>query len=209
MKQLILLVCIGLACAWPAQAGTAGEGDFVLVKQEKGLSIYERWITNAGGDKTREVKAIFQVQCTVNAATRLLMDAQRGKEWNLNAETFSVLSLNPVNQWVTYIRFDIPWPVGDQDCCLLYTLRSLSADGALAEVYFESTAHNRFPVDKKATRITGISGKWMMEKAGGVTRITYMVSTDRSSKIPRWISDKLVRNHLAETMMAYKKTLEQ
>jgi hypothetical protein len=41
------------------------------------------------------------------------------------------------------------------------------------------------------------------------TRVTYIVSTRRSSKVPRWISDPLVRNNLFETMTAFKNTLEK
>jgi hypothetical protein len=80
----------------------------------------------------------------------------------------------------------------------------------VAVVHFESTAHEKFPVQTKITRISGTKGKWMLEeKKKGITQITYFISTDRSTTLPRWVSDPIVRNNLFETMTAFKNILEK
>jgi hypothetical protein len=189
-----------------ATSYAAGPGDFVLVKQNKVISLYERWIDH-GNEQVREIKAVFAVRSGIDAITKLLADQQKGTQWNVSAKDYRVLPLTTPKNWVSYIRYSIPWPFDDQDCCLLYTLNRNSSK---AELNFESVTHEKFPVYKKITRMNGIKGKWMLEEnVKGTTQVTYFISTDRSANVPRWVSDPIIRNNLFETITAFKNILEQ
>ncbi|MFX1705403.1 START domain-containing protein [Chitinophaga sp. CC14] len=181
--------------------------EFKLVKQDNAIALYERWIPGAGGENVREIKAIFQVKCAIPAVIGLFKDQARGREWNTNASDYRIATAPDPHHWITYIKYDIPWPVDDQDCCLLYRYQEMTGDAA--EVAFESITDHRFPLYNKTTRITGTRGKWIMAPLeNGQLQITYMVTTDRSKKIPRWVSDPIIHDNLFRTMTKFKSLLE-
>lgn len=188
-------------------AHTISEEEFKLVRTDKGISLYERWIPNAEDEKVREIKATFIVRADLAGISRLMTSAAMGTDWNVNAKEYNVIPSGTENTWITYIKYSIPWPFEDQDCCLLYHLRK---EEQYAEISFESTSHNRFPVYKNITRISGAKGKWLLQDLGnGNMRVTYFISTNRSKKVPRWISDPIVQGNLIETMARFKTLAEK
>lgn len=177
--------------------------DFKLVKQADNIFLYERWIESAQSGKVREIKAVFLVRSSVPAIIQLLKDPSRGKSWNTNAKDYRVLALPEADRWISYIQYDIPWPFDDQDCCLAFHYQN-------NEVNFESTRNAAFPEAEGMQRITGTRGKWVMENMhSGNVKVTYLISTDRSKKIPRWVSDPIVHSNLFKTMAQFKKLAEQ
>lgn len=178
-------------------------GEFRLVKQSESVFLYERWIEAGGGEKVREIKAVFLVHTEINNIIRVLKDPVKGKEWNVNAKHYQVMRTADEDRWISYIQYDIPWPFDDQDCCL-----SFHSSGN--EVSFESIDHSAFPVASNMTRISGTRGKWILENThSGNVRVTYFITTDRSKKIPRWVSDPIVHSNLVKTMAKFKSLAEQ
>ncbi|MET6997027.1 START domain-containing protein [Chitinophaga defluvii] len=206
-KRFIFLLLQLMIASWLYAAQSAG--DFKLVKQDEVISLYERWIPGAGGGQVRQIKAIFLVQSDVAAVARLLTNQAMGTNWNTNAKVYQVLLSGVADNWITYTRYGIPWPFGDQDCCLSYHLYKDPERNRTGEITFESTLHNKFPVSYDVARITGTRGKWLMEDEGdGHMKITYMITTDRSKKVPRWVSDPIIRNNLFSTMTTFRNILE-
>lgn len=210
MKKLQIIGCLLVMLAQTTNAGITGESEFKLVKQEDGMSLYERWIPGAEGENIREVKAVFLVKADVEAAINLLTDQAKGKQWNSNARKYNVLHTGTRTSWVTYTRYSIPWPFGDQDCCLSYSVSKDAGNPRAGTISFESTVNNQFPVTSSVTRITGTRGKWHFEDAqNGNMRVSYLISTNRSKKVPRWIADPIVRNNLFSTMTNFRSMLEK
>ena len=184
-------------------------GEYKLVKRDNVLSLYERWMPGADGESVREIKAVFEVKAAIPAVIALFKDQDQGREWNINASDYRIANGSDTRHWITYIKYDIPWPMDDQDCCLLYQYHEPAGKGETAEVMFLSTTDSRFPLLHKTTRITGTKGKSLMEpQAAGQLKITYTVTTDRSKKIPRWVSDPIIHDNLFRTMTKFKVLLE-
>ena len=136
----------------------------------------------------------------------MLKNASRGKDWNKNAVAFNTV-LQPDNSWITYIRYRIPWPFDDQDVCLQYHV--IPGNKTTHEVHFQSIASEHFPVNKNVTRVAGAKGKWVFKKSSdGKTEIVYTIATEKSSQVPRWVSDPLVHNNLLDAMDALRKIVE-
>lgn len=203
MKILMNLIIMSAVFIQPLFARQPLTGDFTLVKQADNIFLYERWIDAPESGKVREIKAVFLVRASVPAIVELIKDPARGRSWNANAKTYQVLPLQDANRWISYIQYDIPWPFDDQDCCLAYHYHN-------NEVSFESTHNAAFPVTAGMSRMTGTKGKWVMENMhSGHVRVTYFITTDRSKKIPRWVSDPIVHSNLFKTMAQFKKLAEQ
>ena len=210
MRNLQVLGCMLVLLVQSLYAGTTGEGEFKLVKKDEVLSLYERWIPGAQGEQVREIKAVFLVRSNVESVISLLVDQSRGKEWNSNARNYDVVHTGNRTNWITYMRYSIPWPFGDQDCCLSYSVHKEADKPFSGVISFESVLNNQFPVTTEVTRITGTKGKWLLEDAGnGQMKVSYTISTNRSKKVPRWIADPIVRNNLFTSMTTFRTLLEK
>lgn len=210
MRNLQLLGCFLVLMTQSIYAGRDGEGEYKLVMKDDVLSLYERWIPGGEGEQVREIKAVFVVRSSVEAVINLITNESRGKEWNVNAGKYNVLHGGVNGGWITYTRYSIPWPFGDQDCCLSYTVHKDPGNPRIGVLGFESVLHHQFPVTASVTRINGTKGKWLMEDAGnGQMKVSYIISTHRSKKVPRWVADPIVRKNLFSTMASFRSLLEK
>lgn len=185
--------------------------DFKLVKKKGDILLYERWVTNSAGQNVRELKAEFSLHCEPVEAYALLRNAALGKQWNENAAAYKIISTSDSFKWINYIKYNMPAFVDDQDCCLLFQAKkSINSIGEFYEINFESTGYPDFAPIEKVKRITGVKGLWQFRKTpSGNVAVTYLISSDRNSKIPRFISDPLVQNNLCTSMENFKKILEK
>jgi len=191
---LILLLPAGRACA----------GDYTLVSSEKGIALYERWITISTGAQAREIMVVFFARTTKDHMLWVLQDPDKGKAWNRNVSDYRVLKEPAKTGWTTYIRYSAPWPVGDQDCCLAYTA---GPDGTL---YFNSTSEPQFPARGHVTRISGIKGKWIFQpQSNGQLKITYIITSDKSKSLPRWVTDPIIHKNMLKNISVLTTLLEK
>lgn len=210
MRTLTALVILLLLTSWTTATDTIGEGDFKLVKSAQAVSLYERWIPGAEGGQVREVKAVFEIKADIEAAISLLTDQAKGKVWNAQAAEYKVLLSGNGAQWITYTRYNVPWPFSDQDCCIAHRVSKDPNNPRAGTIYFESTTHTSFPVTGSVTRIQGTRGRWLFEdnQHGGM-KVSYIVSTSRSKKMPRWVTDPIVRDNMFSTMSSFRSLLDK
>lgn len=202
MKRIITILIMSAVFIQPLLAGAPTE-EFRLVKQSGNIFLYERWIAAGNDEKVREIKAVFLVRASRTSLISLLKDPAKGREWNVNAKEYRILPLPEANRWISYIQYDIPWPFDNQDCCLAFQCTD-------SEVSFQSTQHSAFPEKSGIMRLSGTRGKWLLENMhSGNVKVTYLITTDRSRKIPRWVSDPIVHSNLIKTMSKFKTLAEQ
>lgn len=200
MKILIALSSLFITAGSTAPA----TGDYKIVKQDKVVTLYERWIPIGNDEKVRELKANFDVRSTSVKLMALLQNQQQGTRWTPHAKEYKVSATAKPNQWINYVKYSMPWPFDDQDCCLLFSYDNPN------QISFASTFSDIYPLKKNISRINNANGKWLMQdKGNGILNITYTISTAKSKKVPAWISDPIVRNNMVETMKSFKKTLEK
>lgn len=187
-----------------AKSLTADTTSFVLVKEDNGIALYERWFSIKPTQRAREIKAMFKVKAHGLAAVDLIRDQSQGRKWNKNTEAYKVIPEND-NIWFGYIQYDLPWPVSDQDCVLQYN-KNFSGNSLLIE--FKGTQHPSFPVQKKIQRIGDINGKWIFTEQEDEILVEYYISTTPSSTLPAWLTDPIIRNNLIETLLGFRDILE-
>lgn len=207
MKALIIVCFISSLIATPMYASINCTPVFKKVRQEDGITLYERWIPHPPEEDVREIKAVFTVTANIAKIKNLLCDAKQGTLWNANAQDYNTISVSD-NSSIIYIRYDMPIAFEDRDCCLLYTFGK--EENGACEINFTTAVHDKFPPFTNVTRIKGTRGKWQLLNIGaGQTQITYVITTDKSMNIPRWVSDPIVRNNLFKTMSKFKTILEK
>ena len=201
---MLLIGAVGIAgpthANTPKLKGPAGDGDFKLIRTKGSVSLYERWYEAEPGVKVRELKAEFTVYASSASAINLLKDASRASKWMRSLDVFDLVESQGIN-WVSYVRYNIPWPLDDQDVVLRY--RQSNVDGGLL-VTFSSDAHDSCPPKKGVTRMQGVSGSWFFQPtSGNQTKVTYKITTRNKSNFPRWVTDPLVQDNLMDTMSGF------
>ena len=178
--------------------------DFTLVKAARGIALYERWYTVTSTVSAREIKATFTVRTEPAAALALLRNDMKGELWNKNANTYEVVDIRE-HSWVSYIQYDLPWPLKNQDCVLEYNIRGEPDN---LRITFRNIDHTAFPVKNRVQRIPDIRGRWILRALDGKVLVEYYISTKPSKTLPGWITDPIIRNNLLETVDAFRATLE-
>lgn len=205
-SAFIPLIC-SLFCISALAAGKNVDPDtanFVLVRENDGIALYERWYSLNATQQAREVKATFQIKTNPYAAVALIKDEKRGTQWNRNTEAYKVL-FESEDSWFGYIQYDLPWPVSNQDCVLQY---SKYYSGNSLQVDFKGTSHPSFPVQRKIQRIPEINGKWIFTESEEGIFVEYYITTTPSNTLPAWVTDPIIRNNLIETLTRFRSILE-
>ena len=208
MRQTLLLL-LGMLLLTPAAiAGSPDTEHFKLIKKDEALTLYERWIPAAGGGTVRQLKAVFQVRSGVRDIVAVLRDPALVSRWNAGVMSSAICPSPGESDWLYYVRYDIPWPFNDQDCLLRYQVLDLGNDAAT--IAFHSVESSRFPVPQGFDRITHVRGQWLVTPLDdGWLKVTYLVTTDRSKQIPRWVSDPVIHHHIFQTLTEFKRLVER
>jgi hypothetical protein len=195
------------ASAWPVsldKTNSPAEAGFKQVYARENITLHERPIVNKYGVDVREVKALFTAKSNVGVVVEMLRNAEKGIQWNIGAGAYDVLN-NQKETWVTYIEYDLPWPLNDHDAVLRHSLIERADE---VEVTIESV-DNIIPLKKGAERMEQVQGKWTIRSLGfDVVEISYQVST-KPSAIPRLITDPIVHYQMTKSMSALRELLEQ
>ncbi len=184
--------------------------DFKIVKKEGNITLYERWITGSQREQVRELKAEFSVKCKIEDVVKLLKNETLGTQWNRNASAFKIVDSGNQCDWINYIRYDMPLLFDDQDCCLQYKLPLTDiSNNQFLQIPFQSINSPAFPTKKGVKRITGINGEWKLEQLNNELKIIYIISSDRSTSVPRFISDPIIHQNLFKSMANFQTLLEK
>ncbi|WP_460760367.1 SRPBCC family protein [Niabella terrae] len=209
MINRLMLICLILLLHGYGAGAATGPG-YQFVEKRMGITLYERWVTYHG-NKVRQLKAVFQVsQVDAGQVLPLLKNQQLARIWNVSAAKVVIRPGVQPQHWYSYIRYKLPWPMNDQEDCLLYQSRFNPSAAHICKVDFKSSTHPDFPKQKNVTRITGTLGSWLAEQLpANQLQITYQIMTDKSASLPRWVTDPIVYDNLFHTLNSFKNLLDQ
>lgn len=208
LQMLVLLICTGTSLfnyAMEGQTVASPSTEFVLVKEDQGIELYERWYKMKSGKLTREVKAVCTIKTSVGSATSLLQDESKASYWNKGTSRVKIIAQKE-NSWLSYIQYKLPWPMENQDCVLQNTRQLLSNDFAI--VWFNTVEHDSFPEMDKTHRIPYIKGRWIFKQNDSQTRTEYFITTTPSTILPRQLTDPIIRQNLINTIASFRSLLE-
>jgi hypothetical protein len=171
---------------------------FEVVRQDERITLFERWTLFPGtSTNARQVKGVFEIAAPLSEAYNTIRSEEKIKAWQENIIEYKFIPKTDTT-WTIYSRAEIPWPLENQDYLLRYSLREKS-EKRIILLFDHCTDVNLAPINKDADR-TPTTGTWIMEKISDQkTKVTYIV-TSMPVDYPRFITDRLVRNHLMSTM---------
>jgi hypothetical protein len=203
-RSLFFLVLIGLL----SSSMFLNAKEYKFLKAKNGMSLYERWISGSK-ENVRELKAEFVVKSTIKKVLGIIQSQSKGKQWQTKASEYKIIKSQSTNEWLTYIKYDMPMFMDDQECLLLYTIDDVDPNSKLCSLSFSSTEDIAFPITKSVKRISGVVGKWVLKQVNeNEVQVSYLIASDRDKSIPRFVSDPIIQDNLFTSMGHFKNLVE-
>lgn len=198
MKRLCLLTLLLSITGYTYSQASPPKDDYELVRQDEKIFLYERWTDFPGTTtKARSLKIIFTVGITPDKMIPVITQETKLKAWQKNLEEFKSYPHHD-SAWHVYTWYKMPWPLTDQDYYAHYKIAERSANRIV--LTFEPAVNDKVaPKRDKIDRMKAY-GKWILERTtSGKTKVTYFI-TGEPVKIPRTVTDNIVRNNFMSTM---------
>jgi hypothetical protein len=180
--------------------------NFTLVRSDENISIYTRWIPATETRMTRQIKAEFVIDCSIDNIISVLKDEKSYTQWMKATKTYYRLKTINDNQWLAYIQFSIPWPLNNQDCILKYEVHQ-NEDKSQTEITLQGEP-DFLKSYEGVERISHMEGSWIITRIdGGKSLVEYYMYSKQAPKFPTWITDPLIQKNLLKTMNALREVV--
>jgi len=184
------------------------EPQYILLKKDKNITLWYRWILLSDKRTTRELKAEFIVSAIPDQVLSVLRNDKLALQWMQGVKEFNHLNKASENCWFTYLQYEIPWPLSNQDCIIRYNLQINGKDKGY---YISLTGEPGYiPAKQGVTRIPHLRGNWKIVPLGSKqSKVAYTIYSAQKPTFPRWITDPLIQNNLIKTMQAFNEITEK
>ena len=182
--------------------------DFKLIKQEKNINLYARWIRVDDKRSARQLKAEFTVNASFANIFSLIKDDKKTTQWMKNTKSYYIITSIDQNNWYVYVQFSVPWPFNNQDCIIKYEIPTPDAF-TQSEIRLTGVP-DYLKVNKGVTRINHFEGTWRLMYLGkNSTKIEYEMFSKQAPAFPRWITDPIIQHNLISTMDAFREMVNK
>jgi len=177
---------LGAASVAFAEDGGASTGAWETVREEKGISVHRRVVTDS---PLQEFRGRGVIEAPLERVFAVIRDADRRTEWMQNCRESRFVERGEEHQ-ILYNRTHAPWPAWDRDVVLKGTIRFDPAGKALF-VLFEETTHADVPPKEGVMRMPLLRGHWRLEPRNGNTRtfVEYQVHANPGGQLPPWVAN--------------------
>ncbi len=180
--------------------------DWLLITNENGIMVFERWVKSAKNQKVRERSGRMNINCDATAALMLIADANRTKNWMSNVENVEILKQVSQNNWYQRTVLNTPWPFNKQDMVSEYLVLHDTINNIITVKI--TPADNIMPKQKGIDRLNTFTAEWQIEQTKrGNTKITFTTSSTVPPEYPVWVQDPVVRKVFLSNLRGFKKEL--
>ncbi|HTK96878.1 MAG TPA: START domain-containing protein [Pseudomonadales bacterium] len=189
-RRIAIAMCLcaystgGPIGAFAAAATPATEtAEWTELEKANGTVVYTRPFP---GSAFPEVRASGDVCATLPQLVAFVEDVAAFEQWIPDTAEARLLERPTPRTQIYYIRTSMPWPVKDRD--MIYRL-SETAESMTTKisVRIEGLPDYR-PVDSRAVRMSGVSGRWSFVQSGGRTRIDLDMHIEPGGGVPNWLA---------------------
>jgi hypothetical protein len=182
--------------------------EFILIKQDKNINVYAKWIRVDEKRSARQLKAEFTVNASFAKIIGLIKDDKTTTQWMKNTKSYYIIKTVDLNNWFAYVEFSVPWPFSNQDIIIKYELPTPNAFSQ-TEIRFTGVP-DYLQKNKGVTRISHLEGTWrLMYLDKNLTKIEYVMFSKQAPAFPRWITDPIILHNLLSTMDAFRELVNK
>lgn len=191
MRQLIFLFC---SLSFPL-FGQQVLTDWKTSRQSETVELQYRWVRIGDTLKTRELRAIFDVNAPMEAILYNLSNEKEFKVWSVGVKNCQ--SIEHTNDgWIMYSHFDIPKPFTQRDLIARYRLEQHES----RTIIHVEALPEYLPHQKGVDRMKNYSGYWILdEREGNQTQVKFHSTSFTKPIFPRFIQDPIIQRMLLKS----------
>ena len=163
--------------------------EWVCVKEDKDISLFERWVKVNDELNVRERMGQMVVECNINEASEYLGDYKTAQNW-IKGVKESCLK-NDIEEDLVYMVIGLPWPFANRDFFAKYSFFD-TGDGQVV-IRVES----KYPQQKlnpKCVRIRNYSASWVLRKIDEEkTKIIFTTFSSEPPMFPQWMQEPVLK----------------
>ncbi len=163
--------------------------EWVCVKEDRGISLHERWIQVNDSLKVRERKGEFVVNCNMDDVAHYLKDYKTVDKWMKGVKQVRMVNSNDKD--LVYMVIHLPWPFSDRDFFALYSSIQMDSNHMIIKVNSEE---NSKTTSKKLVRIKDYRASWKLQHINQQkTKITFTVFSSEPPLFPQWMQEPVIK----------------
>jgi len=169
-----------------------GKADWVLVNDESGIKVFERWVDEGKNTKVKERSGKMTLNCSIDDIINVISDVSKTHVWMSYVEKSNVLKRSNENEWFVYTLLNAPWPFGRQDMVSKYQV--IRDDSKHSARILITRDMNLYPKQKGIDRLDTFNAYWELSAGENNTvNVTFTTKSTEPPKYPAWIQDPVVR----------------
>lgn len=179
------------------------KSEWELAKSENNIDISYRWLQIPQKHKVREMKVEFTVESEISSVLKQFTNSSNLKKWQSSVDECKISDVTG-NQWLTYLSFDLPWPLKSKD---LVTQNEFIKTDKYSLIRMTSMP-NAKPLYKNKNRINSLESEWkFISLKNGNTKVVYTTLTYDKPEFPRSITDPIIQKKLIQSISLLKKNV--
>ena len=192
--------CIFMVMLMIPHTATCQDSGWKLIKQENGISLYSREVSNSD---YKEVKAVTHIKTSLSSLIALLKDIPSYPKWVNRCAYSKILEIINDTCHYGYVVTDSPWPLSDRD--FVYEF-AFCQDSITKIVTTKTTAKpNYIPHNENYIRITDAHSNWQLTPLeSGLVEVIYQGIADPEINIPAWLVNTSIASSPIITMTNMK-----
>ncbi len=177
------MISLFLAIMLTTSLYTAGQGEWLLKREKRGIVIYVR---EQDDNPLKEYRARARIPQPLSEVVEFVTDLNRHPEWVFRCTGLSIIKTQDNNQFWYHTSYDIPWPMKDRDLTAVAVI-SKQPDGSSIEM-LTTSIHIDYPGEKGVIRMPAYREKVLLEKINsGSTLFVAEGFADPGGKVPPWL----------------------
>lgn len=202
MKRALTAIFLGGTALSIFAAESPQRGDWKLVKQASGVTIYSR---PHSGAHLKEFRAIGEIDAACATAEEVIDDYQAYPSFMPYTAECRVLERHH-DSLLVYQRIS-PKIIGDRDYTILIEKKSWPGEHGQASSIRWKAANEKGPPETHGVfRVKVCDGSWLLEPAGPhKTRATYHVFTDSGVNVPPFVANTISATGIIKLFAAVRK----
>jgi len=178
------------------------QNDWELIKNENGIAIY---LKSSDDSDFIELKTITILNTNIDNLLTKIKNVPGYTTWIYGAiESYTISSISD-NEFIYYMKSDMPWPVLDRESVI-----KLRLDISSTKVYSQSTCVKGYvDENENAVRIYDMNGSWTFEVIdNNNVEIVYYVKLNPGNDVPNWLIKAAADIAPYKTLLALKEQVK-
>jgi len=182
MNKISFFLLVSIFFLFPLLT-SAQEYQWEFKKENNGIKVYTRDIADSN---LKALKIIMEVDVSVNAIMRILMNTKSYPQWVYKCSHSSPVKVNAPLNTIDYYQIDFPWPFSDRD---LYTNTITTIDLETGVITSTSKGLIDYGPERPGfVRVPTHFNQWVITPVSETkTYLEYFLQSTPGGAIPNWL----------------------